>query len=135
MLPLSQHHFRRKKLDAFDRGRLARIGRRSRFEPLMNGAIVVAFGLEPFSAGVRHGPGRFEQYEALLRNRQIDPAETGFARQPKVIARRVVAEQRQPEPVLAARRAVACARVAARTHPDGHHVKLKADRRRDRRPL
>ena len=46
----------------------------------------------------------------------------------------VEAEEREPEAVLAAGRAVATAGVAAGLHEDRHHVEPEADRRLDRRP-
>ena len=60
-------------------------------------------------------------------NGQVDPPADHLAGEPEVVALGVEAEERDPEAVLAARRAVAAAGVAAGPHEDRHHVEPEAD--------
>ncbi len=70
--------------------------------------------------------GLHEQ-QALLRRGQIDAASDHLLGQAKVVARGVVAEQRQMEAVLAERGAVAAPAIASGAEEDRHHVQAEAD--------
>ena len=80
-----------------------------------------------------HGADGLLQQRALGGHGQVDPPAAHLAGEAVVVAVGVEAEEREPEAVLAAGRAVAAAGVAAGPHEDGHHVEPEADRRVDRR--
>ena len=81
--------------------------------------VVLAVRLEPLAAGVRHGADRLLQQQALRGHGQVDAADADLAREAVVVAVGIEAEQRKPEAVLAAGRAVAAAGVAARRMKTG----------------
>src|SRR5262249_9097749 len=69
----------------------------------------------------------------LRRLRQVHAASYDLARQPVIIARGIVPEQREMKPVLARCRAMAPARVAPRPKEHRHHIQPKTHRLRRRR--
>ena len=94
-------------------GRVGRVARGAGLEPADEQLVVLAARLEPLAAGVRHLAGRLVHEQAVVGGGQVDPPAAHLAGDAEVVALRVVAEQRQPEPVLAGGRPVALAGVAA----------------------
>ena len=114
-------------VDAGELGDVGRVIRRAGGEPGHQSLVEPAVGAEAHAAGVLHRAQAFPHDQALLGEREVDAPANLFAREPVIIAIRVEAEQREVEAVLAARRAVACARVAAGLHEHRHHVELETD--------
>src|SRR5688572_24756100 len=86
-------------------------------------------GVEPFSAAVLHRPSGFPQQQTLRGRLWEEPPAAGLINECLVILRRLEAEQRQLEPVLPVRLAVARARVAAELRKKGHDVVREMDLR------
>ena len=75
--------------------------RRAGFEPADEQLVVLAARLEPLAAGVRHLAGRLVHDQAVVGRGEVDAPAAHLAGDAEVVAVGVVAEQRQPEPVLA----------------------------------
>ena len=90
------------------RGRSQGAGR----DPPPHDLVVRAAGVEPLPAAVRHLPRRLEQEQAAVRVRGKDAPAAGLAGDRGVVEVRIKPEQRELEPVLAARLPVAPAGVA-----------------------
>ena len=91
--------------------------------------VELARGLEPLAAGVLHRADGLLEQGAVRGDRQVDPPADHLAGQPVMVALGVEAEERDPEAVLAAGRAVAAPGVAAGPHEDRHDVEPEAERR------
>ena len=115
----AQNAFRREHLDARDR-RIVRIAiRHALFDPAAERAIGGGCGIQPLPAPVRQLAGRLQQQQAAVRSGGEQPASASLLDQVFEILRRLEAQQRQGEPVLAARLPVAAAAVAAVFGEDG----------------
>ena len=123
-----EHEFRRHHLDGGDAGDFGRIGVRALLQPAQQRRVEFAVGLEPLAAGVRDRARRLAQEQAFLGNGEVHPPARLLAREAEVVAVRIEAEEREAEPVLAARSAVARAGVAAGAREDGHHVEAETGR-------
>ncbi len=91
--------------------------------------IILAVDAHSLAAGVRGESDRFFEKQALAGHGEIDAAEAYFARDAMMIADRVVAEERKVEAVVAARRAVATAGIAAGSHQYRFDIEPKTNRR------
>jgi len=107
--------------------RIIGISRRSGSDPAQQRLVVLAVLCEDAAAGMRDSPGRLFQQQALLRRGEIHSPPDVFFEQPVVVTVRVVPEERQLEPILAASRSVTRAVVAAPSEEDRHHVVFEAD--------
>ena len=119
------------EVDADDLGQLGDIvvGRPG-LDPAVERPVQLAVRLEPLAAGVlarRRWPSRASVLSAGTARLTRRP--THLAGQAEMVALGVEAEEREPEPVLAARGAVAAPGVAAGLHEDRHHVEPEAERR------
>ena len=110
------------EFDGHDRGRRTRIILRASFEPLLQGGVVGVVGPESGAARVGHGGGRLGEQQTLGGEGEVDPPSTDLAGESVVVGLGVEAEEREPEAVFAAGRAVATAGVAAVSHEDRHHI-------------
>ena len=75
--------------------------------------VELAVRLEPLAAGVLDGADGLLEQRAVGGHGQVDPPAAHLAGQAEVVALGVEAEEREPEAVLAAGRAVAAPGVAA----------------------
>ena len=101
---------------------------RAGLDPVVERLIEFAVGLEPLAAGVLHRADRLLQQRAVGGDGQVDAPADHLAGQAVMVALGIEAEERDPEAVLAARRAVATAGVAAGPHEHRHHVEPEAER-------
>ena len=120
-----RHHF-----DRHDCGRRRAIIGSALLDPLDDASVVGIANLHALAALMRDRRRGLLQQEALLWHMQIDAATAQLARDGAMVAIRVVAKQREQEPVLAHRRAVAAARVAAARRQRRHHFVAEARKRR-----
>ena len=95
---------------------------RTGLDPRDQGPILRGGRLQPRAAAVGDSPRRLEEQQAPLRIEPGEPPRPRIAGHALVVARRVVAEQRQAEAVLAVRLAMTRTRVAAGPRQDRHHV-------------
>jgi len=100
-------------------------------DPASENLVRLAAFLHHRAAFVHHFANWLFQHEALFGQRDIEAAALLVPREAKIIMCRIESKQRETEPVLSLRAAVATAAVAIETHQHGHDVILKADRRRD----
>ena len=98
-------------------------------DPAVERLVELAAGSNRLPPVCVHGADRLLEQRAVGRDGQVDPAADHLAGQAEVVALGVEAEERDPEPVLAARGAVAAPGVAAGPHEDRHHVEPEAERR------
>ncbi len=124
----AQRPLRRKHLDPLDRRvPLAAIGHALQ-NPAPQQSVRVRIVLQPGTAAMRGHADRLEQQQALFgRSGEQPPAATLLDQVLEVLAR-LEAQQRQLEPVLAPRLAVATAAVAAQLGEDRHDLIRKVDR-------
>jgi len=95
--------------------------------PAKQGGVKLRLLIEKLSARVRHRIHGLQRKKALLRHCDINTPTDHLLREPIVIARRIIAEEREPKAILPHRRAVTAAGVARRAEEDGHHVLTKTN--------
>ena len=100
---------------------------RALFDPVEDCLVELAIGFESASPGVRDGSGGLHQQQALRGLRKVNAAADDLLGDAPVIARGIVAEEREVEAVFAGCGTVAAALVAARAEEDGHDVEAEAD--------
>jgi hypothetical protein len=98
-------------------------------DPATEGLIVGLARMHDLSADVGHGGRRLEQHHAVIGRGHVDPAGGLVVGQGTDVEDRVVAAERELEPVLALRRAVAGTRVAAEAGHDRVDVVHEVDLR------
>ena len=101
---------------------------RARLDPAQQRLVIFGVGFEAAAAGVRDRASGFQQQQTLFGNGEIEAAADDLLREAVVVARRIIAEERQMEAVLADGRAVASTAVAAGAEEDGHDVETKTGR-------
>ena len=87
---------------------------------------MLATRLDLLPAGVLNGAGRFEQQQALVRDRQVDSSNSYLASDSLVVSNQIVSKKTQAESVLAPRRAVARTGVASHLGEDREHIPLES---------
>ena len=96
-------------------------------DPVVDGFVVARAGLETHPAAVRRLLGGLGQHEAARRFGAVEAAAGEIVKQRFVVEARVIAAQRQLEPVLAFGRAVASAGRAAHLVEDGRNIAQEGD--------
>ena len=117
---------RGKHFEARHRRIALRRRRRAGRDPVGNHVILGRARREALAAAVRDGQRRLQQHQAGRRIDLVDAPRARLPRQRQVVELGVVAPQRQLEPVLSGRRAVAGAGVAAGLREHGHDVIAEA---------
>ena len=128
-----EQNARRQHADAGDRGCFRRVVRSPVGDPLVNRGIERTIRLEAFATSVRDRTRRLFEKQGFLRRREIEASTDEFLGEPEVIARRVEAEQRKPESILATSGPVTRSGIAARPEEDRQDIETEGNRPRVRR--
>ena len=118
----------REDLDAGDLGDAGGVVLGPSGDPFQDGTVVGGIRLVELVARVGDGADGLLDQRAFLGDGEVDPAADHLAGQADVVAGGVHAEEREAETVLAARGAVATARVATAAEEDRHDVEAEGDR-------
>ena len=115
----------------FDPGRMRDAGGVARspgLQPAHQRSIQLGVFLEPFPSRMADPAGALLEQQAVVYQREVEPAAVELSCQAVVVAIRVVAEEREHEAIFSAGRAMAASGIAAGLHEDGHDIELEADR-------